>query len=107
MKCVGKPRGAYPKQEARSKRTDSQDKDKMARLDKERQSALEPKRMQYAADKIRALGLPITLQTEARIDFTYKGNNIILFPYSGWFSGKGVKSGRGIDNLIKQIEDGV
>lgn len=75
----------------------------MARLDKERQTALEPKRMKYAADKIRALGLPITLQTDCRIDFTYQGNTIMLFPYSGWYSGKGVKSVRGIENLLKQL----
>jgi len=26
-----------------------------------------------------------------------------VWPYTGWFSGKGVKDGRGIKKLLKQI----
>lgn len=35
--------------------------------------------------------------------FDYKGNKIRLFPYTGWHTGKGIKDGRGLQNLLKQI----
>ena len=36
--------------------------------------------------------------------FEYNGNTIRYFPYSGWHSGKGIKDGRGIKNLLKQLK---
>ena len=38
------------------------------------------------------------------LEFKYKGNTIKFYPYSGWHSGKGIKDGRGFQNLIKQLE---
>jgi len=75
----------------------------MARLDKQKQSELEPKRIQFAKSKLEELKIEITKQTSVEIQFLFKGNTISFFPYSGWYSGKGIKSGRGINNLLKQL----
>jgi hypothetical protein len=75
----------------------------MGRLNKDRQISLEPKRINYAVSQITALGYPITNKTSTQIDFEFNGNNIMFFPYSGWFSGKGVGSGRGLQKLIEKL----
>ena len=33
-----------------------------------------------------------------------KGERVMVYPYTGWFTGKTVKDGRGINNLLKQIK---
>lgn len=82
------------------------------RLNKERQAQLEPKRLKIALDAIMKAGYnPKTVFFETRdgvqhlraIEFAYKGNTIQFYPYSGWHSGKGIKAGRGLQNLLKQI----
>lgn len=75
----------------------------MARLNIERQKELEPSRMDHAKCQIEKFGYSIIEQTNTTLKFEYKGNVITLFPYSGWFTGKGIKDGRGINKLIKQI----
>lgn len=76
----------------------------MSRL-RERQETEEPKRVKYALNALESLGLNPIYKAEMReIDFLYNGNTIRLFPYSGWFSGKGIKDGRGIKNLLKQLQ---
>ena len=73
------------------------------RLDQEREKILEPKRMEYALDQLKRLDVTLTYIGDKRIDFLYKSNSIRLYPYSGWHTGKGIKDGRGIENLLKQI----
>lgn len=77
----------------------------MARLNIERQHELEPKRIQYAINKINELGIIVTEKDNSSIKFFHKGEVITLFPYSGWFSGKGIVAGRGLDNLLKQLTE--
>lgn len=73
------------------------------RLDQERQILLEPERMQYCRKKLLEIGiLPINIDN-TELQFEYKGNKVRLFPYSGWYQGKGVIAGRGIHNLLKQL----
>lgn len=74
------------------------------RLNQERQKELEPVRIQYARERIEALGLTVLEIDKTKIKFKYKGNIITLFPYSGWHSGKGIVAGRGIDKLLKQLK---
>ncbi len=76
----------------------------MPRQNEERQKELEPKRLQYAKDKITALGIEIIYEDKTRIDFMFKGSKIEFYPYSGWATGKTIKDGRGIDNLLKQLK---
>jgi len=74
------------------------------RLDKEREDALQPKRIKYAVTQIEKLGFNIDDQTDTYIAFLFKGQRVTFFPYSGWFTGKTVKDGRGILNLLNQIK---
>lgn len=76
----------------------------MARLDTERQKELEPQRMTFAKESIQKLGFEITLETENELRFDFNGSTVKLFPYSGWFTGKTVNDGRGIEKLLKQIK---
>lgn len=76
----------------------------MSRLNTERQNKLEPIRMRTAINEIQRLGLKITNCTDKMIEFEYKGHSIKYFPYSGWATGKTIKDGRGLDNLLKQLK---
>lgn len=76
----------------------------MARLDIERQKELEPKRMEYARNKIAGFGYSILEETETTLKFEFNGSVVTLFPYSGWHTGKTIKDGRGIEKLIRQIK---
>jgi len=78
------------------------------RLNKERQDRLEPKRVEYAYNEIMKAGYnPVMVsynnQPVREIQFKFKGNIITYFPYSGWATGKGIKDGRGLQNLLQQI----
>lgn len=76
----------------------------MARLDIEKQEKLEPKRIEYAKKKIESMGYDIDYEDSTKIKFIFRGCMVTVFPYSGWFSGKSVKDGRGIKNLLGQIK---
>lgn len=74
------------------------------RLDKERESLLQPARVEYAKEKIAELGFEITKETDVEIQFMFKGKIVHFFPYSGWHSGASIKDGRGIEKLLEQIK---
>lgn len=74
------------------------------RLDQEKENKLTPIRYQYAKEKIREYGYIIAAWDGVQIRFIYKGETVILWPYTGWHSGKTIKDGRGIENLLKQIK---
>lgn len=62
-------------------------------------------RVVYAFNEITALGYTCRYdKTNKRITFDFKGHTVIFYPYKGWFSGKTVKDGRGLINLLKQIK---
>ncbi len=74
------------------------------RKNPERVAELQPHRMQDARDMLEQLNIPITFEDETTIKFTFNGNTITYFPYTGWHTGKGIKDGRGIANLYKQLK---
>lgn len=74
------------------------------RLDQDKQNEQEPIRMEYAINQLTLLGYTIYYQTNTEIRFMHKDSSVSLFPYSGWFTGKTVKDGRGIANLLKQLK---
>lgn len=74
------------------------------RLDKEREAALQPERIQHAKNKITALGYEIIYEDGTRIDFMFNGSKIQFYPYSGWHTGATIKDGRGLNNLLNQIK---
>lgn len=59
--------------------------------------------MEYAIKEIEALGFKITYQ-KRKINFWYKGSAVHFYPYSGWATGKTIKDGRGIENLLNQLK---
>lgn len=75
----------------------------MGRLNKEREAELQPKRIEFAKAELERKNVEITFEDETKLEFIFKGAKITFFPYSGWFSGKGIKDGRGINNLLKQL----
>lgn len=65
-------------------------------------AAKEPKRMEYALKQLRDAGIVADAMDHQTINIVeYR---ITLWPYTGWWSGKGIGSGRGIDNLLKKIK---
>lgn len=74
------------------------------RLNTERQNKLEPIRLRTAINEIQKLGLQIINCTDKIIEFEYKGQPVKYFPYSGWATGKTIKDGRGLMNLINQLK---
>ena len=73
------------------------------RLDQEREERLEPARMASCSQTLQRMGYKVTTSTK-EIKFTHNGNTITLWPYSGWFSGKGIKAGRGFKRLVEQLQ---
>jgi len=70
----------------------------------EKQEIQEPIRMQYAREQLTRLGYEVAQIGPHALRFTFNGQPVTLYPYSGWFTGKTVKDGRGIDRLIKQVK---
>jgi len=74
------------------------------RLDQERKERLEEPRMDYAIRKLTEADYEVCRFSDNELHFLFKGNNIKLFPYSGWHTGKGIKDGRGLQKLLDQIK---
>jgi hypothetical protein len=75
----------------------------MSRLDQQRESTLQPKRVEYAIEQISKLGYKVEQKSDDCIEFIFGGQVIRFYPYSGWATGKTINDGRGIANLLKQI----
>lgn len=81
-----------------------QDYDFMRELTRQKRGGQEPGRMEYAMAALRERGFkPVWNEDEKAVKFDYKGSTITFWPYRGWFSGKGVKDGRGIRKLLNQL----
>lgn len=76
----------------------------MARLNKTREEALQPQRVQVTKQELEALGYRVTQLSDDALQFTHKGYTVIFYPYSGWHTGKTIKDGRGFKKLIKQLK---
>lgn len=66
----------------------------------------EPSRTEYAKQHIENLGYKTEYDSANKcLTFRLNGNLIKMYPFTGWFSGRGTGDGRGIHNLIRKIED--
>jgi len=74
------------------------------RLNQEREKELQPKRMDYALEQLGKLEIGIIMYDDTLIKFIWKGSVCVLYPYSGWHTGKTIKDGRGIEKLIEQLK---
>ena len=72
------------------------------RLNQEREAKLQPKRIQHAINELTKLGIPNESDT-TKITFTWKGEVVRYFPYSGWHTGKSIVDGRGWEKLKNQL----
>jgi len=82
----------------------STDCDMLKELRKERRANKEGSRMDFAIKQLTGLGHKVTMETNNAISIIFKGERVMVYPYTGWFTGKSVKDGRGIKNLLKQIK---
>jgi len=73
-------------------------------LREEKRQAREPGRWEYALKVLKDRGFkPVEDAASRCISFAYGRGTVKVYPYTGWFTGKGIKDGRGIRNLMKQI----
>lgn len=67
-------------------------------------NAKERERLEYAVNQIVELGHTCRWNEGHKcLQFEYKGSMVRFYPYKGWFTGITVKDGRGLRNLLKQI----
>lgn len=82
--------------------------DAMKKEREERRKALEPGRVQYATSLLTEAGFVVVWDCPERALCIYRynrANKLIarLWVYTGWWSGKGIGSGRGVHKLIEKL----
>jgi hypothetical protein len=76
----------------------------MKKVRLEERNKVEPTRYEYAVDKLMEAGHTVGKNPHDDKSFIVNGY-IAFWPYTGWYSGKGIGSGRGIHNLIKKLKE--
>lgn len=75
-------------------------------LKKEIKQRLEKDRVVYAMKKLMEAGVRCYYNHNFKyIEFDFKGSLVRFFPFTGWATGKTIKDGRGLQNLLKQIKE--
>lgn len=70
----------------------------------EHRALKEDNRIKFAKSELEKRGYEVTHDVSNKcLMFEHKGFKIRLFPYTGWFTGKGIKDGRGLQKLLKQL----
>ncbi len=89
----------------RNKKTDfEEDIEFLNEITRSKRAENEPGRWEYTLKVLRERGYKPKEDFDNRcITFIHDGNPITIWPDKGWFSGKGIKDGRGIKKLLKQI----
>nr|DAT58012.1 MAG TPA: hypothetical protein [Caudoviricetes sp.] len=82
--------------------------DAMKKEREERREALEPSRVQYATSLLTEAGFVVVWDRPERALYIYRHNRANkfiarLWVYTGWWSGKGIGSERGVHKLIKKL----
>lgn len=75
------------------------------RLDQEREERLEPVRYEKAIKELEDLGFHVNRVDRTKIQFLYKEWWVTYYPYSGWATGQTIEDGRGLRNLLKQLDN--
>lgn len=73
---------------------------------KERRDELEDSRIKYAVNRLTEIGITgMEYDKNSRcLIISAMGSKIRLWPYTGYFNGKGIRAGRGVENLIKKLK---
>lgn len=84
--------------------------DTMKKEREERRKSLEPSRVQYATDLLIETRYAVAWDAMEKAIYIYKANDrknhiAKLYPYKGWWSGKGIGSGRGVHKLIEKLDN--
>ncbi len=61
------------------------------------------KNMNIAKAKLKELGILPHKENSYAIYFTHKGHEVIYYPGKSWFTGRSVSDGRGLSNLLIQL----
>lgn len=61
-------------------------------------------RLEFAKYKLEELGYDMFFENKTELRLEYNGCRIKYYPYSGWYAGKSIKDGRGLNNLLKQLK---
>lgn len=70
----------------------------------EYRASKEDSRIKFAKSELEKRGYEVTHDVANKcLIFEHKGNKIRLFPYTGWFTGKDIKDGRGLQTLLKRL----
>jgi hypothetical protein len=69
----------------------------------EEKQGLQEDRMWFAKDQLHKIGIDLTFDSNSEIRFIFKGHEVKFFPFTGWHTGKSIKDGRGLKNLLKQL----
>ena len=67
---------------------------------KRRRDAVLPGRKDYAKRRFAEEGIHVVSETSTSLVIRVHCNNVTYHPFSGSYTGRGVASGRGIENLI-------
>ena len=76
----------------------------------ERRKSLEPSRVQYATDLLIEARYAVAWDEREKAIYIYKSNDrknhiAKLYLYKGWWTGKGIGSGRGVHKLIEKLDN--
>lgn len=78
----------------------------MKQVRDEKRERKEPQRFNYTLAKLTAIGYHVQDKREEKYIAFRKGDiEGRFYPYKGWWSAKGIGDGRGINNLVKRLED--
>lgn len=73
---------------------------------KKRRQNIEPSRVEYAANALVRAGCTVAYNACSKaLFFECDGIAGKIFPFTGWFSAKGIGDGRGIERLIKKLKE--
>ncbi len=65
---------------------------------------IQKERLEYAKHMLEEIGINIIFECESRVEFEFLGETIQFFPFKSWATGKSIKDGRGLKNLLKQLK---
>lgn len=66
-------------------------------------NTVQASRVDYAISELADIGIDVHYKDNFKIKFLYQGHEVTFFPFTGWATGKSIRDGRGIQNLIKQL----
>lgn len=71
---------------------------------KERRDRIEPRRVAFVEKQLSSIGYRTKYDSFDRcLIFKHKGNVCKIYPFTGWWTGKGIGSDRGVKKLLRKL----